>query len=839
MPVSVPLQAKPAAPVFNAGDLLAFGIVAAYPCVSITGGVTTPDVTPFNNPANIVGGVSVFADGILGNVLQLDGTSGYLTLNAVINSALNGQSAASVSFWLRLRNNVAASNAKAGLADLGGLSGPTAATLWAAPGNVADMAIFRALTRVLNISLGGSLPFPTAGIVDKTQWHLVTVTNVNGGFYTVWLDGNIIFQNTSEGPVSALIAPTVGRSSDGSGLYYLDGWLGDIRIWNRELQLYEVRSQVNNPWGLYLPGPPQGQMNSLETELAASIAGFGQGRVRAVSGERAARLNPTFGLRSLLSEAATHPSAFAAYQQGIDPRIKPTVPVLNADPITTGLVLALPFYEGAGLTAHDKSGNGFDATQVGGGAGWTTGAFRTGAFSFSAFQGNNALFAPAGFPASAVPRYFDVPRQAALEPAAFTIAAWVRPTFNQSSKGIISKRTLLGPGGSDYSYFLGTSPAGNAFQGRLTDNIDDPNFIVGSARTFDGTRVYHVAFSYDPAELPASIMRLYVNGVLDASLPDLGTIVYDATQSIRIGDDGSGTRVFDGAIDLATIWNRKLSDAEIRALAGGPESDTGLNGGLGLFAVGGLTSGVLVEAAALPYPSNGGLRTVSVEVAAKLERHGGGVARSVLVEAAAIAAAQNLAGLMIAGISPAQGPQNGGTAVTIKGVHFENITAVLLGGNALTSLVVVDPYTITGVAPAHSPGLVDLEVDSSTRSYAIAKNAFQYTGSASGPSGYIRGKQLDVRLPRQERFTGITAVQGVDTVLAPLTLSDIPQGIGSVQVFLDKSGTGAGGKFMRQGVDYTPILAPTGGIMWRSTAPVGIAPTDIITVKFLAQGNTA
>jgi hypothetical protein len=64
----------------------------------------------------------------------------------------------------------------------------------------------------------------------------------------------------------------------------------------------------------------------------------------------------------------------------------------------------------------------------------------------------------------------------------------------------------------------------------------------------------------------------------------------------------------------------------------------------------------------------------------------------------------------IASISPATGAAAGGTPVTIKGTNLDGATAAALGGVALTSFVVVNNTTITGVSGAHSAATVNVTV---------------------------------------------------------------------------------------------------------------------------------
>jgi hypothetical protein len=57
--------------------------------------------------------------------------------------------------------------------------------------------------------------------------------------------------------------------------------------------------------------------------------------------------------------------------------------------------------------------------------------------------------------------------------------------------------------------------------------------------------------------------------------------------------------------------------------------------------------------------------------------------------------------------NPTSGPPEGGTAITIKGMLFEDGATVNIGGAAATSVDVVDSATITAVSPALSAGTVN------------------------------------------------------------------------------------------------------------------------------------
>ena len=84
---------------------------------------------------------------------------------------------------------------------------------------------------------------------------------------------------------------------------------------------------------------------------------------------------------------------------------------------------------------------------------------------------------------------------------------------------------------------------------------------------------------------------------------------------------------------------------------------------------------------------------------------------------------------VVTNVSPASGLAAGGTAITITGSGFTGATAVTVGGTAATSIVVVNPYTITCTTPAHAVGSVDTRVTTPNGVSAITTTAdnFIYT----------------------------------------------------------------------------------------------------------------
>lgn len=87
--------------------------------------------------------------------------------------------------------------------------------------------------------------------------------------------------------------------------------------------------------------------------------------------------------------------------------------------------------------------------------------------------------------------------------------------------------------------------------------------IAGTQQKLEATtalvanRWYHIAGTYDGAD-----MKIYINGVLDASLSVTGSVT--SNEAFTIGRNYGNDRVLDGKLDEARVWSIALSEATIR-----------------------------------------------------------------------------------------------------------------------------------------------------------------------------------------------------------------------------------------------------------------------------------
>src|SRR5579859_4167817 len=80
----------------------------------------------------------------------------------------------------------------------------------------------------------------------------------------------------------------------------------------------------------------------------------------------------------------------------------------------------------------------------------------------------------------------------------------------------------------------------------------------------------------------------------------------------------------------------------------------------------------------------------------------------------------------VTAVSPGIGVSSGGSPVTIQGWDFVPNTTLTIGGLPAANLTVLNTSTITGTAPAHAPGIVDVVVTKPDHQSITLHNGFVY-----------------------------------------------------------------------------------------------------------------
>ncbi len=214
----------------------------------------------------------------------------------------------------------------------------------------------------------------------------------------------------------------------------------------------------------------------------------------------------------------------------------------------SGVLAHLPFDEGTGTTARDRSGNGHAGTLLNG-ATWTTGTL-----SYAVgFDGINDYVDVGAF---------DVPG------GAITLTAWFNSSDlanTPSSDGrIISK--AMGTTEAEHYWMLSTikSAADTRLRFRLKAGATTTTLVASSGDLTEGSW-FHAAAVYD-----GETMKLYLDGVAVGSMPKTGSIAQSAAVPVWIGGNPADPtiRPWKGAIDDVRIYKRALSAGEVLALFG-------------------------------------------------------------------------------------------------------------------------------------------------------------------------------------------------------------------------------------------------------------------------------
>lgn len=134
------------------------------------------------------------------------------------------------------------------------------------------------------------------------------------------------------------------------------------------------------------------------------------------------------------------------------------------------------------------------------------------------------------------------------DPKNFTLEIWVKPLNNNVSLSLVDKE----------KYALYTNASG-----RIIFNASYSNNVTSTpALSFLPVDIWtHIVVTHD-AE---NITKIYVNGTLETTQTNNGTM-NTATTKLQIGG-ATGLNYFNGTIDSLVIYNRTLSQAEIRSHA--------------------------------------------------------------------------------------------------------------------------------------------------------------------------------------------------------------------------------------------------------------------------------
>src|SRR5690606_32317088 len=144
---------------------------------------------------------------------------------------------------------------------------------------------------------------------------------------------------------------------------------------------------------------------------------------------------------------------------------------------------------------------------------------------------------------------------------AITMAAWVRPE-KTATQYIVRKAT---PSSTDGYEFMLTSSGKILF--RFNQASSGGTYSLSSAASYptDGSTWVHLAATYD-----GTTIRIYANGLEDASVTVTPTPIMKNTLPLTIGAAQGGGFGLSGALDDLRIYNAALEPADVMALAALP-----------------------------------------------------------------------------------------------------------------------------------------------------------------------------------------------------------------------------------------------------------------------------
>ena len=212
------------------------------------------------------------------------------------------------------------------------------------------------------------------------------------------------------------------------------------------------------------------------------------------------------------------------------------IPV-NSHPmlIERGKVLHLTFEEPSGNKVYDISGFKNDGTIYG--ATRTTGII-----------GKALKF-------DGVDDYVEIVDNPTIQPTdAITVTGWVNLRSFTQYGGIVCR------GLANNGYFLMLAASDTSLRWEVNTDVSG-RVYTHSKTKLEYNKWYHFACTYDGSKI-----AIYINGKLESTYAGEGKIVYPSARNLYVGRSEYGDKYLDGIIDEVRIYNRALTEQEIRAL---------------------------------------------------------------------------------------------------------------------------------------------------------------------------------------------------------------------------------------------------------------------------------
>jgi len=153
--------------------------------------------------------------------------------------------------------------------------------------------------------------------------------------------------------------------------------------------------------------------------------------------------------------------------------------------------------------------------------------------------------------------YVDVADEPALDLTSnWTLEAWVKLDAIGSQYGIIEKYDNAASTGG---YILRITSGNKVYVSTVNGTTGS---FVASTTSLEANKWYHIAGTYDEA---STTIKVYINGVLEGTNSSVTFTSLAGTYPLRIGARGNDLlEKLDGQLDEVRIWNKTLSDLELR-----------------------------------------------------------------------------------------------------------------------------------------------------------------------------------------------------------------------------------------------------------------------------------
>ena len=500
---------------------------------------------PANNAATVAG--PTFVTGKVGNAISLNGTSQYASAPDEASLDITGN--ITVAAWIKPKSVGTEGIIKKGIT--GGSAGYELSL--GSSGKVFVRFNGQAASRV-----DSATSYPT----DGNTW--VHVAGTYDGT-TVRLYYNGVSENPKPASFSLLANNyplSIGVNGDLTQ-YFFDGAIDDARVYNRALSASEILALANVTPANSPPVANDDSYTTLrDTVKVVTAPGVLGNDTDADAGDSltAAKVaGPSHGTATVDANGGFTYTPNAGYTGSDSFTYKANDGNLDSGAATVTITVIDPAGDSSlvGYWAMDET---VGTTALDTGAAPANDAPTAGSPSFVAGKVGNALRL------NGTSEYASTPDEASLDVTkAITMAAWVRPG-RYATQDLIAKDINGSIDG--YQLSLATTKGDDSSQRafvRFNEAANGDGLRVNASTMYpiDGSW-QHVAATYD-----GTTIKLYIDGVLEGSMPWTGTIASNAT-ALGIGAQSNNTRWFQGDLDDVRLYNRALSAGEIAALAAGP-----------------------------------------------------------------------------------------------------------------------------------------------------------------------------------------------------------------------------------------------------------------------------